>query len=261
MKRFYEVRMNEFSVKNNRSEVSYKPHIHMDIEILYIRRGSQTLKIDGVEYVLKQGETAVIFPDVVHEYVYEKNERSDIDAILIICSKKFYGRFFSDMSDSFLINPIIGKDELPSDARYAFDSISAKLSKNMQIAWLVIILSRIFEKVNVLKGKSSPVEDMSYKITTYIDEHFKEAITLKNLADELNVSATYVSRIFSKKFKTNFRTYLGKIRAEYASELLRTTDDKIITIAKNSGFESISTFNRIFREIYGISPRKFRNGI
>ena len=72
---------------------------------------------------------------------------------------------------------------------------------------------------------------------------------------------TYVSRVFSKKIKMNFRKYLGIVRAEYAANLLRMTDDKIITVAENSGFQSVSTFNRVFHDIYGMSPRDFRDNI
>ena len=39
------------------------------------------------------------------------------------------------------------------------------------------------------------------------------------------------------------------------------TDDKIITVAENSGFQSVSTFNRVFHDIYGMSPRDFRSNI
>ena len=72
MNQFYEVRKSEFSVKNNLYEVADSPHIHMDIEILHMRKGSQHLRIDGKSYLLKQGETAVIFPNIVHEY-YKEN--------------------------------------------------------------------------------------------------------------------------------------------------------------------------------------------
>ena len=261
MNQFYEVRKSEFSVKNNLYEVAYSPHIHMDIEILHMRKGSQHLMIDGKSYLLKQGETAVIFPNIVHEYYKENISVSGVDEMLIICSKKFYGRFFPDMTDSFPLNPIIAKEELSPDAKYAFESISSSLSKNLQIAWTVIILSRILESVNLSQEIHAPIEDISFKIMKYIEEHFTEPISLESIANELCVAETYVSRVFSKKIKMNFRKYLGIVRAEYAANLLRMTDDKIITVAENSGFQSVSTFNRVFHDIYGMSPRDFRDNI
>lgn len=261
MNNFYEIRRKEFSVKNNKHEVNFKSHIHMDIEILHMRKGTQNLRIDGKDYTLKCGETAVIFPDIVHEYYSENTVLNELDAILIICSKKFYSRFFPDMTDSFTANPIVTVSELHPDAKYAFESISAALSKNMQISWIVIIMSRLLETLQLSQRKSAPIEDISFRIIQYIEEHFTEPITINTLANELCVSQTYISRVFSKKFKMNFRKYLGLIRAEYAAMLLRTTNEKIISIAEFSGFQSISSFNRIFYDIYGMSPRDFRDNI
>lgn len=95
----------------------------------------------------------------------------------------------------------------------------------------------------------------------YIKENFNRDLSLESIAKEFCVNKNYISHIFSKKFEINFRKYLGLIRAEYAANLLRTTDDKITTIAESSGFESQRTFNRIFREIYGVTPMEFRKNL
>lgn len=94
MNPFYEVRKQEFSVKNNLSEVQFSPHIHGDIEILHMRKGVQHLKIDGKTYTLSQGQTAFIFPNIIHEYCMETENASEIDAILIICAKKVLQSLF-----------------------------------------------------------------------------------------------------------------------------------------------------------------------
>lgn len=261
MNAFYEVRKKEFSVKNNLYEVAFHPHIHSDIEVLYMREGAQHLYIDGKSYLLRAGEAAVIFPNIVHEYSREEISEPVINEILIICSKKFYGRFFPDMTESFPVNPIVKADQISTDAAFAFSCISPELSMNLQISWVVIILSRLLESLDLSTGKRAPIEDISYKIMTYIEKHFTEPLDLKIIADELSVGENYVSRIFSRKIKMNFRKYLGIVRAEYAANLLRTTDDKIITVAENSGFQSLSTFNRVFHDIYGMSPRDFRDNI
>ena len=56
----------------------------------------------------------------------------------------------------------------------------------------------------------------------------------------------------------NFRSYLGLTRAEYASKLIRMTNDSLTDISSNSGFESYRTFNRTFNSIYGCSPRDYK---
>ena len=81
----------------------------------------------------------------------------------------------------------------------------AACQKMLQIAWTVIILSRILESVNLSQEIHAPIEDISFKIMKYIEEHFTEPISLESIANELCVAETYVSRVFSKKIKMNFR--------------------------------------------------------
>lgn len=257
---FYEIRKRDFSVKNNKYEVVFSPHIHSDIEILYMRSGTQHITIGEKSYEVKAGEAAVIFPNMIHSY-FKQPQQSEIDAILIICSKRFYTNFFPDMTDSVPENPILSAESVHEDAAYAFQKISGALPINLQIAWTIVIMQRLLEYMSLSASHSRPVEDIGFKIVKYVEEHFTEPLTLDSIASELSVSKSYVSRVFSKSLNINFRKYLGLLRAEYASTLIRTTNEKFTVIAEMSGFESLSTFNRIFKEIYGMPPKEFKNNL
>ncbi len=261
MNPFYEVRKNDFTVKNNLSEVNFNSHIHSDIEILYIQKGSQHIIINNKTYEVKENEMAVIFPNILHSYFRVSKSSRAIDAILIICSKRFYRNFFPDMTDSIPLNPIIEEKSIHPDVKYAFNHIINSFHNNLKIGWIIIIMTHILSFMNLSKTKKQPIIDMSYKVISYVNEHFTEHLTLDLIAKELSVSKNYVSRIFSEKIKMNFRRYLAILRAEYAAKLIRTTDDKFTVISEISGFESLSSFNRIFHEIYGLSPREFRKNI
>lgn len=258
---FYEIRRQSYSVKNNLEEVNFGAHIHSDIEILYMRSGTQHIMVENRAYAVHEGETAIIFPNVNHSYFRETKNPLPVDAVLIICSEKIYRSFSSDLSNVMPENPIVKKDDVPADVKYAFTSITKSANADIRLAWIMIILSNLFPCLILTHKKPFPVEDISYKIIKYIENHFTEPLTLDAIAAELSVSRSYVSRIFSEKIKMNFRRYLGVLRAEYAATLIRTTQDSLTVISENAGFESQSTFNRIFRDIYGITPREFRNNI
>ncbi len=258
---FYEIRRKSYSVKNNLEEVSFGTHIHSDIEILYMRSGTQHITVENKSYAVHEGEAAVIFPDVNHSYFRETKSALPADAVLIICSEKVYRSFSSDLSNVVPEDPIVKKDAVPADVKYAFTSITHSANADIRLAWIIIILSNLFPCLKLTHKKPFPVEDVSYKIVKYIEDNFTEPLTLDAVAAALSVSRSYVSRIFSEKIKMNFRRYLGMLRAEYAAKLIRTTQDSFTVISENSGFESQSTFNRIFRDIYGITPREFRNNI
>ena len=258
---FYEIRRHSFSVKNNLEEVNFGAHIHSDIEILYMREGEQHITVENETYTVREGEAAVIFPNVNHSYFRETKDSIPADAVLIICSEKIYRPFFSDLSNVIPENPIVSSENIPPDVKYAFGAVDKNANPDIRMAWIVIILSNLVPCLTLTHKKPFPVEDISYKISKYIEENFTEPITLETVASALSVSKSYVSRIFSEKIKMNFRKYIGALRAEYAAKLIRTTRDSLTVISENAGFESQSTFNRVFRDIYGITPREFRNNI
>ena len=236
---FYEVRRKSFSVKNNLETVSFGDHIHSDIEILYMRSGSQSITVEGNEYIVGEGETAVVFPNIRHSYK----------------------SFCPDLSEFVPQHPVISAKDMPSDAKYAFGAIDKSQSNDVRLAWIVIILSQIIENLTLTHKNPFPIEDMSYKIVSYIDENFTQPISLQSVAEALSISKSYVSRIFSEKIKIDFRQYINVLRAEYAAKLIRATEDSLTVISENAGFNSQSTFNRVFRSIYGMTPREFRNNI
>lgn len=258
---FYEIRRYSFSVKNNREDVEFRPHIHSDIEILYMRSGKQYITVEDNTYCLNEGDAAVIFPEVNHSYVRKTESGQPADEILIICSEKIYKTFLADIGNSKPADPIIRAEKISADAKYAFSVIDKSTSADMRLAWMIIVILNLMPCLKLEHKKPFPVESISYKIVKYIEENFTAPITIESVAKALSVSKSYVSRIFSENVKMNFRRYVGALRAEYAAKLIRTTQDSLTAISENSGFESQSTFNRTFRSIYGVTPREFRRNI
>lgn len=96
--------------------------------------------------------------------------------------------------------------------------------------------------------------DALSKITTYMREHYREDIKLSELAAMFGYSEAYLSRMFRKYAKVNFKTYLQDIRMAYAYRELMNTDHTISAIAFENGFCSSRGFAREFRRRYGILP-------
>lgn len=68
----------------------------------------------------------------------------------------------------------------------------------------------------------------------------------------------YAGRLFHEQVGTSFNRYVTDIRLNNAALLLKTTDKSILTAALESGFNSISYFNRMFKEYYGKTPGEYR---
>ncbi len=256
---FYEIRKTDLTVKHNTYEVSFPDHMHKYIEILYVYSGEQHIKIENMVYCVKEGEAIIIFPDMIHSYF--KAEKEKADELLLMCDPKILNPLFPSFKEYKTDNPIISKENINEETLFALNHIKPDDSFEIKFGWTCIILSNIIGTLILNKDSRMPIQDITYKITGYIENNFTENITRESLAKMFNVSIYYISRIFKNKFKMNLRSYLGLIRTEYAAVLIRTTNRTLTDIALESGFDSIRTFNRVFKDIYGISPSQFKNNI
>lgn len=256
---FYEMQPSDLSIIRNHRELYFKPHLHKHIEIAYIFRGGQYMEINNKSYRLKKGDAALIFPDQTHRYY--RVEQRDTDEVLLICSTKMFGAAFPSFLNFVPKNPVIQAKDIPDDAVYAFSKLNPDNGFALNLGYTLIIISRLLECVPMDKTQHMPVEDITARIIEYIAGNFMNPLTLDVLAEEFHVSKYYISRIFSQKINMNFRNYIGALRAEYAANLLRTTDDSMTDICGKTGFDSQRSFNRIFRAIYNMSPREYRENI
>ena len=93
----------------------------------------------------------------------------------------------------------------------------------------------------------------------YIYSHIKERITIEELADRLGVSASYLSRLFKKETGDSVSAYIRRQKIEMAKNLLRYSDYALIEIANHLSFSSQSHFIQQFRELVGMTPKKYRD--
>lgn len=96
------------------------------------------------------------------------------------------------------------------------------------------------------------------RVRQYIASNFAEPLTLELLADVAGMSRAYLCRRFKKYTGQSVFTYVLDRRIESAMVRLRATDDKIVTVALESGFGDVAFFNRKFRERIGTSPGRYR---
>jgi DNA-binding LacI/PurR family transcriptional regulator/AraC-like DNA-binding protein len=90
------------------------------------------------------------------------------------------------------------------------------------------------------------------------DKHAKTHISRWKLADSVNVSEDYLTRIFHKEMGLPLWDYLNRYRIFLSAELLQQTDDTIQEIANRCGFQDQAYFCRVFKKIYGVSPGQMR---
>lgn len=262
---FYEIKKSDIAVKPNVRAIMYPPHIHDEIEIIYVIEGKQKIAIGDRQYCVNAGEAAVILPEQVHEFIREKDiprNNSEATSVTIIANTKIFNGLFPDFHKYRMYNPVVSADRLDKKAKAAFMDIFENKNETTAVyGWFCVALNYIFKTVIMEKTETSSVEGTVAKIMNYIADNFTENINLETVSEHFGLSKYYISHIFSEKLNVNFRTYIGMLRAEYAARLIRTTDHTMTEIATISGFDTQRTFNRVFIKVYGMTPTQYRKNI
>lgn len=109
-----------------------------------------------------------------------------------------------------------------------------------------------------LEKKKNKNNELIEKTLSYVDKHFKDNITVEDVAEYIGVTSAHLGRIFKNEKLDTVQNYLLKKKMEYAKELLENTNEKISDIAVKVGYLTVAGFNRTFKMYYGAAPNNFR---
>ena len=136
--------------------------------------------------------------------------------------------------------------------------MSSERDKYVAFAWANLMFTTVTAKLRFAEIHDGVTSELSGRVLSYLGLHYREQISLDTLADVMGVSRFHLSHLFSNKLGIGFKEYLNNLRVEYAKGLLRSTDQPISDVCTASGFENQRTFNRVFRDNTGSSPRDYR---
>ena len=124
---------------------------------------------------------------------------------------------------------------------------------------LQIFAGHLSQCANALALETATKEpDAVARARTIIKAGSGEEISLERVARAVNVSAGYFSELFHKATGLTFTDYVSRVRVEKVKNLLQNPRLQITSIAYDTGFRSLSQFNRTFKQLTGLSPRAYR---
>ena len=110
----------------------------------------------------------------------------------------------------------------------------------------------------VIPGNRQKSLDKTRLILKIVEEHYSEKLSIKEMAEACGFSQSHFMKFFKNTIGLPFTAYLNDYRLTMASRLLLSSEDSILTIAGDTGFDNLSYFNRIFKQRFGMTPREFR---
>ncbi len=230
----------------------FPPMFHTHGELIFVLKGSIHMTVDGNEYDLREGEIALLFPYLTHSY----DDAPDTEAIIILFDPDViaFDKTFLTKKPACHYTDGGAFGEM---LQRAVDLTECGRIKTA-LGYINAVIGELLELLP-LEDADRIGEDVIAKILEYCTEHFTENITVKQIAEDLYVSQSYISKIFSNKLKYGFREYINAMRIDKARSLLENSNKKIVDIMYECGFENQSSFNRVFRSICGVSPKEYRS--
>ncbi len=231
-------------------QLDFPVHMHDDVELVYVRNGSATAACDGVSYRLKKNSFFLVFPNQSHEYV---NSHSG-EYILLIAKLPTHKRSLRGRPTSAVCPRADAHTTMLLEM--ALDEYEKKGYTTVVSACLSAFWEKLFTFYQLENDTVST--DTVSRIVHYCHEHYRDDITVRDIAETLHISKSTVSHIFSTQLRVSFPDYIHELRLADAVDMLENETVSITQVAELSGFSTIRTFNRAFRKKYGISPTEYR---
>ena len=251
--------MNRIQVKNPERKVS--KHWHQSLEIIMPIKGAADLWINGKEECLKEGDFYIINSKDIHQV---KNHGQYYEGyVLQIKSSFLTNSYGKEIRFEQINNPSI-KDKVKSIIEDLWEAYQREEDYERlhlygdTYSLLYLLLSTQLDKKETSIIKSSKYRQRVADIAYYIEEHYKDDLSIDVIAKHYSLSKGYLSKLFKENLGLTLGEYVTKTRLQKAYQSLIETDEAIIDIAYEHGFPNLKSFYNAFKKEYHMTPLKYR---
>lgn len=249
---------------------SYIPmHWHRAIEIIYMHEGSLDVTIESENFTIQKGDCIVINGNVLHS----TKCTSPNTAILLQIPLDFMEKYIPNPGKLIFLFDFRTKDQRQQTKQSMFKTILEQLQIINDVrpdGYLLRFNSLMFEllfqlyhnfAVKILQNNTSQEKkdmDRLKPVLDYISEHYREPISLNEIAEVACLQTGYFCRFFKKKMGITFLEYQNEYRLSFIYRDLITTRDPVHVILERHGFTNYKLFRRMFLEHFGNTPTQIR---
>ena len=140
-----------------------------------------------------------------------------------------------------------------------YGQYAAKASMEMIIS--VLCMHFAPRAVSAVPEVGEEIQRTVRTIISYVEGHFREKVTLEQIAELTQYNRTYISTLFHKAVGFSFYEYLTRVRLQHALNDLATTEKGLTEVAFTNGFADLKTFNTRFRELLQCLPSEYRRNV
>jgi len=253
------------------TNMTFLAHWHEEMEFIFVRSGSAVVYLDNQRYVMEAGDILLCPSGSIH-YCDSSERKNHLEFVLFDVSLIQSRLSPLQMAPLYLSRQRLEELDIKKDVQNVFDKLPKELQEGAPyyeeivkstLRMLCYKLQRLFSHSGTPSGAACSARLTSEEILIqqtlqYLAIHISEETSLETAAQQVNLSACYLSRIFKKYTGTNFVKYRNLLRVEQAIDLLQNTSHPVSEIAYECGFQDIRTLNRVFRQYTAHTPSEFR---
>jgi len=244
----------------------HKDSVH---ELLHIVKGHVDLTLeDGLKFHAAAGDSLIIPKDTLHKDVFDFND--DLKIFII----QFQWDLLDKYTDTVTFENINDVDNtLKSDLKRIFDQmrfdsgygdIDREIANARLLTAFLLIYRGIttetapYETKEEIDAGKNRCHKLVIEAKRYLKKNFREPVRLVDVAEHLQVSPFYLSRVFARESDFSLTEYLTDIRLTAAKELLLDGRYIVADIARMVGYQDGNYFSKVFKRMLGCSPSKYR---
>lgn len=245
-------------------------------DLILVKSGTMFMKEDGIDYAVKPGEYIILSPGLEHRGYRPCEEETEFFWIHFSLEVPFKLKSVPDINWGLVLKnegtytePAKHMFHIPRYGRlgneeYTYheldrlislhDSNSPDRRLKEQLIFQVLMMQLQSEAIRI----PSSTEHVTSLVIHYIQQHYKEEIKMDDISKSLLFHPDYITRCMQKTIGISPTQYLTNYRLSLAKQLLASTNEKIISIAKQVGIDDPAYFSRLFKKVEGITPLEYR---
>ncbi|MFJ7978427.1 helix-turn-helix domain-containing protein [Peribacillus sp. NPDC096379] len=265
---------NESSEKFSQLESLFQLHRHDVLEVLVFLDGECEFFCEGKTYSLKRGDVVVIPPYAVHKANVKSID--NYERIIVSVSEHLMSDFLSSspsMKENIVNQKTQGSYVLHlhsknfQDIIFLLDEVTHRINSGEE-KFPFTINYQLFQALQVIFDPASSMPSLRNKdeldqrflsVLEYIESHLTEPdLSLDNVSNYFHLNKYYFSHYFKKNMNLPFYRYVSLKRLSFAVTMIKQNQSSIEKIALKCGFPDYSSFYRLFKKEYNLSPKELQ---
>lgn len=243
---------------------SYDHKIPNEYHLHFVLNGKGTIEVDQVVYPVEKDDIFIIQKDISFSYQSDMHDPWEYIWVTFDGSQaEFYVKHIGLSTH----NPVLAsasptKRYLPIIQKILDTNELTLANEIKRVGYLYELLGHVIESQNILKSKNNPHD---YPSDTYVEyalqyiKHNYYHTTVSDIAKYVGINRSYLTSIFKSKLGVSPQAYLINYKLNKAEILITTTNLPIQDISAKVGYNDPPTFSKMFKQIYHLSPKHYRD--